>query len=105
MLTNKHLEEFKAELNTINHRPLQQEFSEQKPTDYKTHETQWVNRLRTALKEVKNVIEEADDSIKIRPKHFGRPPKAIKSPHPKRQGSCAVQQPQDGKSSTAFLTL
>ena len=75
MLTNKHLDEFKQELATIIN-IYKQEFSEQKPTDYKTYETQWANRLRTALKEIKNVIEEAGNSIRIRPKHFGRPPKA-----------------------------
>jgi hypothetical protein len=75
MLTNKQHDEFKQELNTIIN-IYKQEFSEQKPTDYKTYETQWANRLKTALKKIKNVIEEADNSIRIRPKHFGRPPKA-----------------------------
>lgn len=75
MLTNKQFDEFKGELNTIIDL-YKQEFAEQKPTDCKTYETQWANRLRTALKEVKSVIDQADDSIKIRPKHFGRPPKA-----------------------------
>ena len=75
MLTNKQFDEFKQELAAIID-IYKKEFSEQKPTDYKTYETQWANRLRTALKEVKSVIEEADNSIRIRPKHFGRPPKA-----------------------------
>jgi len=75
MLTNKQFDEFKSELATIID-IYKQEFSEQKPTDHKTYETQWANRLRTALKEVKNVIDQADNSIRIRPKHFGRPPKA-----------------------------
>jgi sugar-specific transcriptional regulator TrmB len=106
MITNRQLEEFKKELVTIID-IYKQEFSEQKPTDYKTYETQWANRLRTALKEVKNVIDQADNSIRIRPKHFGRSKSKsqAKSPHPKRQRPCTVQQPQDGKSSTALLTL
>ena len=33
-------------------------------------------RLRIALKEVKNVIDQAEKMIKMRPKLFGRPPKA-----------------------------
>ena len=75
MLTNRQFEDFKQELNAIID-IYKKEFSEQKPTDWKTYEKQWANRLRTALKEVKNVIEESDNCIKIRPKRFGRPPKA-----------------------------
>ena len=75
MLTNRQFEDFKHELNAIID-VYKQEFSEQKPTDWKTYEKQWANRLRTALKEVKSVIEESYNCIKIKPKRFGRPPKA-----------------------------
>jgi transposase len=74
-LTNKQFEEFKQELDTIIDM-YKKEFSEQKPTDWKTYEVQWAQRLRTALKEVKSVIDQADSCIRIKPKHFGRPPKA-----------------------------
>jgi hypothetical protein len=75
MLTNKQFDEFKQELNTIID-IYKKEFSNHKPTDYKTYEKQWVNRLRTALKEIKTVIDQAEKRVKIKPKHFGRPPKA-----------------------------
>ena len=75
MITNKQFEEFKKELAAIID-IYKKEFSEQKPTDWKTYEKHWENRLRTALKEVKSVIDQAENCIKIRPKHFGRPPKA-----------------------------
>ena len=74
-LTTKQFEEFKEELDTIID-IYKKEFSEQKPTDWKTYEKQWAQRLRTALKELKTVIDQAENCIKIRPKHFGRPPKA-----------------------------
>ena len=75
MITNKQFEEFKKELAAIID-IYKKEYSEQKPTDWKTYEKHWANRLRTALKEVKSVIDQAENCIKIRPKHFGRPPKA-----------------------------
>ena len=74
-LTNKQFEEFKQELDAIIDM-YKKEFSEQKPTDWKTYEAQWAQRLRTALKELKSVIDEAERRIRIRPKLFGRPPKA-----------------------------
>ena len=54
----------------------QYDTSEQKPTNYQTYEKQWAQRLRTALKEIKTTIYQAEKNIKIKPKHFGRPPKA-----------------------------
>lgn len=75
MITSKQFEEFKKELAAIID-IYKKEYSEQKPTDWKTYEKHWANRLRTALKEVKSVIDQAENCIKIRPKHFGRPPKA-----------------------------
>jgi hypothetical protein len=53
-ITNKHLEDFQKELNTIIDL-YKQQFSEQKPIDWKTYEKQWANRLRVALKELKSV--------------------------------------------------
>lgn len=73
-LTNKQFEEFKQEFNTIIDM-YKKEFSEQKLTNWKTYEAQWAQRLRTALKEVKNVIDQVDSCIRIKPKHFGRPPR------------------------------
>ena len=75
MLTNKQFDEFKQQLPAIINL-YKQEFSEQKPANSQTYEKQWAQRLRTALKELKNVIDQAEKTIKIRPKHFGRPPKA-----------------------------
>lgn len=75
MLTNKQFDQFKQELPAIID-IYKQEFSEQKPTNYQTYEKQWANRLRTALKEIKTVIDQAENSVKVRPKLFGRPPKA-----------------------------
>lgn len=75
MITNKQFEEFKKELPAIID-IYKKEFSEQKPTDWKTYEKQWANRLRTALKEIKTVIDQAEKRVTIKPKHFGRPPKA-----------------------------
>jgi sugar-specific transcriptional regulator TrmB len=66
MLTNKQFDEFKQELNTIID-IYKKEFSNHKPTDYKTYEKQWVNRLRTALKEIKTVIDQAEKRVKIKP--------------------------------------
>lgn len=74
-LTTKQFEEFKEELDTIID-IYKKEFSKQKPTDWKTYEKQWAQRLRTALKELKTVIDQAQRHIRIRPKLFGRPPKA-----------------------------
>ena len=54
MITNRQLEEFKKELAAIID-IYKKEFSEQKPTDWKTYEKHWANRLRTALKEVKRL--------------------------------------------------
>ena len=75
MITNKQFEEFKKELPAIID-IYKKEFSSQKPTDWKTYEKQWAQRLRTALKEVKTVIDQAEKRVRIKPKHFGRPPKA-----------------------------
>jgi transposase len=75
MLTNEQFDEFKQELNSIIDL-YKKEFSDHKPTDWKTYEKQWANRLRTALKEIKHVIDEAEQTIKVKPKKFGRPPKA-----------------------------
>jgi transposase len=75
MLTNEHFTQFKQELPAIID-IYKKEFSEQKPTNYQTYEKQWANRLRTALKELKTVIDQAEKSVKVRPKLFGRPPKA-----------------------------
>ena len=74
MLTNKQFDQFKLELPAIIN-VYKKEYSEQKPTNYKTYEKQWANRLRTALKELKTVIDQAEKSVRIKPKHFGRPPK------------------------------
>lgn len=75
MLTNKQFDQFKQELPAIID-IYKKEYSEQKPTNYQTYEKQWANRLRTALKELKTVIDQAEKSVKVRPKLFGRPPKA-----------------------------
>jgi transposase len=75
MITNKQFDEFKQELPAIID-AYKKEFSKQKPTNYKTYEKQWANRLRTALEELKTVIDQAEKSVRIKPKHFGRPPKA-----------------------------
>jgi transposase len=75
MLTSKQFDEFKQELPAIIDM-YKKEYSEQKPTNYQTYEKQWANRLRTALKEIKTIINQAKQSIKVRPKLFGRPPKA-----------------------------
>ena len=75
MLTNKQFNEFKQELPAIID-IYKKEYSEQKPTNYQTYEKQWAQRLRTALKELKTVIAQAEKMIKMRPKLFGRPPKA-----------------------------
>ena len=75
MITNKQFEDFKKELPAIID-IYKKEFSEQKPTNWKTYEKQWANRLRTALKEIKTVIDQAEKCVTIKPKHFGRPPKA-----------------------------
>jgi len=75
MITNKQFEEFKKELPAIID-IYKKEFSSQKPTDWKTYEKQWAQRLRTALKEIKTVIDQAEKRVRIKPKHFGRPPKA-----------------------------
>lgn len=72
-LTNQHLDEFKQELQTIIDL-YKTEFSSQKPTDWKTYEKQWANRLRIALREVKSTIDQAAATIQINPKPFGRPP-------------------------------
>jgi len=71
MLTNKQFDEFKQELPAIIG-IYKKEYSEQKPTNYQTYEKQWANRLRTALKEIKTIINQAKQSIKVRPKLFGR---------------------------------
>jgi transposase len=75
MLTNKQFDEFKQQLPTIINL-YKQEYSEQKPTNYQTYEKQWAQRLRTALKEIKTTIDQAEKTVRIKPKHFGRPPKA-----------------------------
>lgn len=74
-ITNKQLENFQKELNTIIDL-YKQQFSEQKPTDWKTYEKQWANRLRVALRKLKSTIDQAQKMIKEKPKHFGRPLKA-----------------------------
>jgi transposase len=71
-LTNKQFDEFKQELQSIIHL-YKQEFAEQKPTDWKTYEKQWANRLRTALCEMKNVVDQAAQTIR-QTQPFGRPP-------------------------------
>ena len=73
MLTNRQFDEFKQELPAIID-VYKKEFSEQKPTDWKTYEKQWANRLKTALKEIKTTIEQAAAMIRVNPKPFGRPP-------------------------------
>src|SRR5208283_2813276 len=75
MITNRQLEDFKKELDIIIDL-YKKEFSTKKPTDWKAYEKQWSQRLRTALKEIKSVINQAEKRITIKPKHFGRPPKA-----------------------------
>jgi transposase len=75
MLTNKQFDEFKQELPAIIN-IYKQEHSEQKPANSQTYEKQWAQRLRTALKEIKTVIDQAEKTVRIKPKHFGRPPKA-----------------------------
>ena len=73
MLTDKQFDDFKRELTAII-AIYKKEFSQQKPTDWKTYEKQWATRLRTALKEIKPVIDQAASVIRVNPKHFGRPP-------------------------------
>ena len=72
MLTNRQFDEFKQELDTIIN-IYKKEHSTQKPTDWKTYEKQWANRLRTALKETKTTIDQAAKTMHIN-KPFGRPP-------------------------------
>lgn len=74
-ITNKQFDNFKAELDTIIDL-YKQQFSAHKPTDWKIYEKQWANRLRVALKELKNIIDQAEKTIDVKPKHRGRPPKA-----------------------------
>jgi transposase len=71
-LNNKQFDDFKQELQTIKDL-YKQEFSGQKATDYKQFEKQWANRLRTALQEIKNTIDQAAAAIHVNPKPFGRP--------------------------------
>ena len=73
MLKNNQFDQFKQELTAII-AIYKKEFSKQKPVDWKTYERQWANRLRTALKEIKPVIDQAAAVIHVNPKHFGRPP-------------------------------
>ena len=75
MLTNKQFTQFKQELPDIID-IYKKEYSEQKPTNSQTYEKQWAQRLTTALKELKTVINQTEKNVKIKPKHFGRPPKA-----------------------------
>jgi uncharacterized protein (DUF4415 family) len=73
MMTNKQFDQFKRELTAII-AVYKKEFSWQKPTDWKTYEKQWATRLRTALKELKPVIDQAAAVIRVNPKPLGRPP-------------------------------
>jgi transposase len=73
-ITNKQFDECKKELDTIIDL-YKQAFSEKKPTDWTTYEKQWANRLRTALNEIRSIIDQAERRITVEPKHFGRPPK------------------------------
>jgi len=72
MLTNRQFDEFKQELDTIID-VYKKEHSEQRSTDWKTYERQWADRLRTAIKKIKTVIDEAAKTVHITPL-FGRPP-------------------------------
>lgn len=73
-LTNKQFDTFKLEFQTITDL-YKQEFSQQKPTDWKQYEKQWANRLRVALQEIKTTIDKASAAIHVNPKPFGRPSK------------------------------
>lgn len=73
MLRNSEFDQFKRELTAII-AVYKKEFSWQKPTDWKTYEKQWATRLRTALKELKPVIDQAASVIRVNPKPLGRPP-------------------------------
>ena len=75
MLTNKQFTQFKQELPDIID-IYKKEYSEQKPTNSQIYKKQWAQRLTTALKELKTVINQAEKNVKIKPKHIGRPPKA-----------------------------
>jgi hypothetical protein len=57
-LTDKQFDGFKQELQTIIDL-YKQEFSEQKTIHWKTYEKQWTNRLRTALSEMKKLIDQS----------------------------------------------
>ena len=72
VLTNKQFDEFKKELNSIIDL-YKQKFSDQKSINWQAYEKQWANRLRTALSEIKNIINQAAQPIcQIHP--LGRPP-------------------------------
>jgi hypothetical protein len=75
MVTNKQFDEFKQELPAIID-IYKKEHSKQKPTNSQTYEKQWAQRLRTTLKELKTVIDQGEKNVRIKPKHFGRPPKS-----------------------------
>jgi transposase len=73
MITNKQFDQFKRELTAIV-AIYRKEFSQRKPADWRAYERQWANRLRTALKEVKPVIDDAASMIRVNPEPLGRPP-------------------------------
>jgi len=72
-LTNKQFDEFKLEINAIINR-YKQEFSQQIPTNWQAYEKTWKNRLKTALQQIQNVIDQAATAIQIKGKPLGRPP-------------------------------
>lgn len=78
MITNRQFDRFKEELNAIVE-IYKDEFTTEKVIDWKTYELQWVSRLRTAIIEIRNVIDEADECITMRTKFGRRPETSAKS--------------------------
>lgn len=73
MLTNRQFDEFKQELDAIV-AIYKKEHTNQRSTDWRTYERRWADRLRTAIKEIKTVIDEAAKTVRLNPEPFGRPP-------------------------------
>ncbi len=73
MITNNQFNQFKQQLNAIIDL-YKKEFSNQKPTDWRAYEKQWANRIRIALEEITATIDQAAETIRTKPKLFGRPP-------------------------------
>ena len=92
MLTNKQFTQFKQELPDIID-IYKKEYSEQKPTNSQTYEKQWAQRLTTALKELKTVINQTEQKRKNKTQAHRQAAKSTgqtKSPHFACQRHCPV---------------